>query len=149
MANKQDHTTADVIRWALINNLLGTDPADEGTWPIYVNLLPNEPDNCITVNDTVGKVEAYIQTDGEVAEQPGIQIIVRSETEQVGVTKIYAIANELDTIFRNSTVTISSSTYTIHTATRTTNILALGYENPQTKRNLFSTNAIVSLTMDS
>ncbi len=149
MPNKQDHSTADVIRWALINNLLGTDPADAGSWPIHVNVLPDDPSNVIVVNDTVGKIEAYIQTNGEVVDYPGIQVIVRSDTEQVGLTKIYSIANEIDTIFKNSTLTISGSTYTIHTITRTTNILALGYENPQTKRNLFSTNAIVCLTMDS
>ena len=141
------HSPADVMRWLLIDMGHGTDPATEplGLWPAYAGGEPATPDEVITVYDTAGVIDGFTMTDGEAQERHGIQIRVRSATHRRGYNKSRAIAVALDQDVYQETVTIDGTAYLVWTATRTTDVLAIGKESPTSKRSIFTLNALVSM----
>lgn len=139
------HSPGDVVRQLLIGLGLGTDPADSGLWPVFAAVEPNTPDNCITLYDTESRRHGRTQTDGEIQEHHGIQFVIRSATYASGYTKARAIAVAADETVYQNTVTISGTSYTVHQISRTGDVLALGQQTPESKRYLFTINAVVSL----
>lgn len=139
-----NHTVADIIRHLLIDLGQGTIPSANGSWPIYAHNLPDTPDNAIVIYDTAGILDGRSGADSIMEEHYGIEVMVRSSAV-TGYTKADAIAIALDTV-SNATVTIATTSYTVHAITRKSGVLKAGTETPTSKRYLFTTNAVVALT---
>lgn len=146
MSGNLAHSTADVIAELLVDLGLGTiyNGSTTVAWQIAINREPDKPDNMITVFDTAGKDNGRIMVNGERQENPGIMIKVRASSNTVGFVKAQTIATTLDAQ-TNSNASISASNYIIHTVNRTTNVLSLGQDKPNSRREIFSVNATVSL----
>jgi len=139
------HSPADIVRNLLINLGLGTTPSDSGSWPIYSDLEPGSPDSVITVYNSAAILHGRRMPDGETDEHHGVQIRVRDANPKSGYTKSRAIVRSLDVDVSLNTVTFDSSTYTIQSISRVSDVLSIGKESPTSRRNLFTINAMCSL----
>jgi hypothetical protein len=149
MSGSLNHSPAEIVRRVLIDLSLGTDPSDGGTYPIFVSLEPNKPDNVITLYNTVGIIDARSMVTGEMFEHFGIQVRVRDSKFKDGEDKSRDISVALDETINYNTVTIGSTSYTLYTASRKGSILSLGREVPKSNRHIFVTNATVALEQTS
>lgn len=145
MTGSLTHSPADVVRQLLIDLGHGTIPSGGGSWPVFVSQEPNSPDSVITVYDTTERQDGRTMVDGERQEHEGIQVRIRDPDHAGGYTKAHAIAIALDTFASPTSVTIGSSVYQLWAATRVSGPIALGKETPNSKRNLFTINATVTL----
>lgn len=138
------HSVNDIVRRLLVNMGHGTLPSVNGSWPIGVE-RPNSPDNCVTVRDTTGRVEGRLQPTGEVQEHFGIQVEVRSAVKNVGQLKAQEITYACDREIKNTTVTFESKTYNIINVNRVGTVMSIGRETPESMRELFTFNALVTI----
>ena len=139
------HSPADVVRYALIDQSLGTLPINDGSWPIYVNREPDSPDSCITIYDTTDVKQGRIQIDGAIVQKRGIQIRVRAKDHETAWPKADAISDNINETILLTSVTISLSTYVIHAIHQESGPVNLGKEVESSKRNVFTINALVDL----
>jgi len=144
MSNGLDHSQADVVRWLLIAQSIGTDPSLSTAWPIYVANEPDTPDNLITVYDTAGIFEGRIQRTGEKVERRGIMIQVRGTSHPVTWAKMNALKLALDESVNKTLVDIGINQYIVYSISRQSGPISLGRE-PSTNRFLFSINSVVTL----
>ena len=143
-----NHSPKRVIHQLLIDLNLGDDPEDTTpVWPIYYSVLPDGPNNAICVYDTENRMEGREMVTGESQEHYGIQIAIRAENEDVGTSKGRAITESLDTEVFRELVTVQGAVYLVQSVGRTTGVLNLGREAPQTDRRRFSINALASITL--
>lgn len=145
MAGALTHSPADVIRYLLIDEGLGTLPSVSGSWPVYAANEPDTPDNCITVYHTSNTIHGREMTAGETQEHEGVQIRIRSAGHNTGYVKADTIKRALDTSVSWNTVTISGTDYLVHAVHRTTGVLSLGKDLTNSRRDLFTINAVASL----
>jgi hypothetical protein len=138
------HSPADVIAQLLVEGGVGTDPAEDGLWPVFATSEAVRPDNCITVYDTAGLDEGRDHSTLERAVHDGIQVRVRSVTPTVGFTKANVVALYLDAV-QSMTVNLDGHRYVVNNVSRTGGVIPLGKDGPLGKRNLFTVNALVSL----
>jgi hypothetical protein len=136
---------AEVLRVLFVNLGLGSDPASNSAWPIYVSNEPSDPDDCITLYDLVGAKYERAQPTGEVLGFDGFQVRVRSTDYPTGYTRADAIHTALaETVYQN-TVTLGASKFYVHDINRIGDVIPLGVDNPRSKRNLFTINAQTAL----
>lgn len=135
------HSPADILRYALASLGLGS-LAPASPWPVYAGQEPSSPDDCITVYDVAGTDSGYVQQ-GERQEQHGWQVRIRGQDHATGYTKARAVAVALDEDLYHLTVTIGAASYLIWSATRTSDVLALGLESPASQRHLFTVNGTI------
>ena len=145
MSGSLTHSVADVIRHLLIDLGHGTLPTTKSSWPVYSDNEPNTPDNAITVYNLTGTSSGRTMIDGELQEHHGIQVRIRSATPTTGFTKSRQIAVGLDTSSNLVSVSIGSSAYRIQTVSRKGDVISLGKDTTNSKRNLFTINAVVAL----
>lgn len=138
-----DHSPSDIVRNVLIDLGLGSDPAANQVWPIFASGEPDKPDSCITVYDTAGIDLGRIQFDGEREESYGIQVRVRSAAHTAGHKKTNEIAIALDKDLLDMNISLGASDYNVWCANRSSTVLVLGRESPNTNRRLFTVNVIV------
>lgn len=136
------HQVADVIRWLLIQEGLGTDPASNADWPVYCNRELDNPGRCITVYDTEGTSDGRAMATGRLLEHPGIQVRVRAEDGRTGRAKIDAVREALAEAVYDELVRVDSSRYVVQCLARIGNVLPLGKVEPNTRRNAFTLNAL-------
>jgi hypothetical protein len=115
-----------------------------GAWPAFSPTEPSSPDECITVQDTPGRLLAASQVDGEWAEYFGVQIRLRSLVEADGKAKLNAIVNALDKTVLRQVVTVGGNSCCVHNLIRRGSVLPLGFQRG-TKRSLFTVNYEVDL----
>lgn len=139
------HSPADVVRWLLIQTEQGVAPSSVGAWPVFVSIEPDRPDNCITVYDTEGILEGRIQTTGEVVEQLGVMLRVRSQNYPLGYSKCLNLQRELDQQIYRRQVTVQNSTYVVHSLTRRGSILAIGKDRGNSDRFIFTLNYTLTI----
>lgn len=139
------HSPADIIRYLLIAKGGGTLPSDGSAWPIFESYEPDQPDNAITLFNTLGVRNGRTHTDGEVQEHHGIQLRIRATHPTVGYAKARALALILDEQVYRDTVDIDGAMYVVWEVNRTSDVLELGKESPETKRHIYTINAIVSV----
>lgn len=144
MSGLLTHSVNDVIRRLLVNDGQGTLPSAAGSWPIGVE-RPDSPDDCVTVTETTGRRDGRTMTDGEVIEHPGIQVEVRSADHNTGFLKAKQIATYCDEQVRNSGVTFEGKHYNIVNVSRVGVVMSIGRESPESARELFTFNAMVTL----
>ncbi len=140
------HSPADILARAMIALAMGSDPTEEplDDWPVYVNSEPKLPDNCLTVYDTSPKYDGRSMIDGETWQHYGIQVRIRATTFEVALLRAEFIRVDLNETLYDETVIIAGTEYLIHCAS-STNLLRLGADSPNSKRQLFTVNAALSL----
>lgn len=155
MSGALTHSPADVVRHLLIDMGHGTLPSDDGNWPIYASREPDTPDRCITLYNTAGTYDGRIQFTGEAAFHYGFQVRVRHERPEDGYNKAKAIAVALSEDVSQESVDIEDITgtgtcnYTVVSVTQKTDVIDLGKDVPEGKRNIFVVNATVALMQNS
>jgi hypothetical protein len=112
-------------------------------WPAFFAGEPDTPDSCITVYDTTGNRQGRLQH-GEMQENQGIQVRVRSASQGAGYVKAQQLAIHLDeNVLYANEVAIGSSLYAIYSINRSGNVLDIGKEGQLSNRRVFTINATV------
>lgn len=144
MSGSLTHSPADVVRYLLIAQGLGTLPSAGAGWPVFASAEPDSPDSVITVYDTEGRLDAHEMVGGVGCEHHGVNIRVRDARQETAFAKARTIAVALDEDVYDGSVTISTSVYLVHAVTRTGGVLPVGRE-PETDRSVFTLNAVADL----
>ncbi len=139
-----NHSTEDVIGKLLVDFGLGQQTDVANDWFVYVNSLPHDPDNAIAVYGSESRTQGRIQQTGRIVEQYGFQVYLRSNTYEVGRSKMSAIGSKFDKEVKRTNVTIDGTNYLIHAITRYGSVLFVGTEQPQGTRKEFSLNCVVT-----
>lgn len=156
MSDPLHHSPADVIRSVLVTLGLTTEPAllpeNDLPWPSFTNREPPTPDDCVTVFDTDGVDHGRVMFGGERQSHHGIQIRVRSTYHDSGFKKAREIALSLDSLYDFSvtvpgTQQVGGEDYVVHSVNRVGEVLSLGREVPESKRSVFTVNAMLTLKM--
>lgn len=149
------HSPANIIRAYLLSvpGFQGTLPPFAGvvnygrfSWPIFVGILPDAPDNAITIYDTTGSMDGRHMRTGQQIEHYGLQVRVRAETYDLAWRKADEILRICDRTKRNA-VTVDGDTYTIQNIDRSTQLIDLGEEKERLRRNIVF-NALVTIPLD-
>lgn len=145
MSGLLQNAPGDIVRRLLISKGFGVAPPLTN-WPIYHSNEPDTPDNTITVYDSpTSELDRRYHPTNHQEVRHGIQIRVRSATHDPGYIKANQIAIGCDTQMDQEILTIGSNQYCINSIVRRSDVISLGKETPQSKRNLFVINAVVSL----
>jgi hypothetical protein len=146
------NSAAEVI-WGLMIQLgIATDPANQTVvnlqpWPVYYAIEPSAPDNCQQVIDTDGQFDGRSMIDGDLWEHDGFQLLVRGRTHKVGWAQANLVRDTFAVnVYRNDVVTVDGNFYRVQAVTHISRILALGFDAPNTKRSLFTVNAMLAFT---
>lgn len=135
-----EHSPADVVRQLLVDLGLCSDPGAGFAWPAYASAEPPAPDEAVTVYDTAGTSFGRSMATGARSENPGVQVRVRARDHRTGWAKARQIARLLDTGTLWRAVTVGTAAYCVQDFGRTSDVLALGKEVPNSKRSLFTVN---------
>ena len=138
------HSPAQVLRELIIALNQGTDPDASLSWPVYADKKPDDPDNLIVVFNSTGRNEGRTMKDGEFQEKHGCRVVVRHTHPETGYTKARAIQQLFDQEVYQEVVTHNSVDYSIHSISRSEDIVNLGHE-PGNRRLLFSFNCLINL----
>lgn len=144
MSGLLTHSVNDILRRLLVNNGQGTLPSATGSWPIGLE-RPDSPDNCITLTETTGRRDGRVMTNGEVIEHLGVQFEIRSADHNTGFTKAKVLATYCDESIYNSGVTFETRQYNIINVSRVGSVMSIGRETPESKRELFTFNVLVTI----
>lgn len=150
MPGAMEDSQANVIRQLLIDLGLGVAPSSPHAtdWAVIAHREVDRPDNVIIVKNSEGQIGQREHVEGERDERNGIQVIVRSGNTVAGYNKARAIAVAMDQQMNQQTVTVGDNQYLVWTVIRTSDVMYLGEEEPQSTRSLHSINAVVSLRQE-
>lgn len=140
------HSPADIVRGVLIDLGAASSPdiSPRTAWPAFSGKEPDSPDEVITLYDTQGFSDGRFMIDGELFSHPGIQLRVRSKDTPRGYSKASQLRSALAGIL-NAELTIGANSYVLHCVAKISDVIALGDESPQSKRQLFTVNAVASV----
>jgi hypothetical protein len=136
---------AAVIANYLTGLALMTVPSAGGSWPLYISHLQDSPDNAGGILNTTPVKDARRMDGGARIQHYGVQIILRSSTEEEGWDKCNVLAGQLDTVHDAETI-LDGTTYRIHNVSIVGGINPLGDEIGTKRRKMFTMNFLVSLT---
>lgn len=156
MSGVLQHSPADIIRYMMIDLLLGIYPTSTNApWGISVDNTPENPDNAIVVYDTMPKYNGRSHHSGLAYEHYGMSIKIRAGVLIQGFQKCNQIVVALDSQVKRRIVTIPqitylgftipSTQYMVHAMNRTYKLrgtaayLYLGKERSQTNVNEIAT----------
>jgi hypothetical protein len=142
-----EYSPAYIMAQYLIDEGLLISPGDSGDWPVFVGSLPDgddAADEVVMSMDTSPVKDGRIFENGENIFHYGFQLLIRATAYNTGYAKAQALADNLESIRRN-TLVISSTTYRIDNVTQATGIIVLGQEDGSKRRELFSLNFLVTL----
>ena len=145
MSGQMDHTAHRIIADLLIELSVGTS-VTTGDWAVFYGSMPDSPDSAIAVFSTEGIKDGRVMNDGEVDFHHGINIQIRDAEQEDGYQRANAIAEALDKQVDDYSITVGSSTYTIHAISRKGDVIHVGTEVKDSKRHLFTINATAAIT---
>ena len=122
-------------------------PLDGDVWPLYISSMPDGDDvenDCGSIYDSPGVIDARLMREGEIVEHFGIQIKIRSKDYEIGYRKIRGLVLDLDAL-KNEIITLDDNTYTVENLARIGTIGYLGIEKESKRRYLFSANFIACI----
>lgn len=128
-----------------VQAFLPTQAAPLVSWMVYVANEPGVPDDCLTVYDTTGNIDAKTQPDGEVCQHEGIQVRVRSVDHPTGWAKANAIAVALTEDVDMMVVTVGPNRYLLQAVNQVGQVTALGREGSDSRRRVFTINFTVAV----
>lgn len=141
MATGITESPAHIVRQLLVDLAQCIMPAAKSTtdWQASINVEPVAPDNVVTLYNTGAVEDSGINFDGTRVEHPTLQVRLRSTVDTVGYPKARIICIALDSVYRR-VVTVNSVDYLVQRMKRTTDVIALGYDEPTSKRWLYTFN---------
>lgn len=143
-----NHSPADILRHTLVNLGKGIDPdvttPSNSNWPFSVAQEAEAPDNVITAYDTDGRDFGRALPTGQRLEHHGVQLRVRASTFTGAYARTNLLAVTMDEDIYQEVTHIGSSSYFVHSVSRTTRPIYLGRE-PGTGRHVFTINVTVNL----
>lgn len=147
MPGQLNHLPSLILREYLIKPDLGigTDPDDDSAWPIYAPKEPDGADNLILVTDTAGVSKGRTSPDAERDEVYGIFVRLRS-ADHTGGSRAWTLAMALDNI-DNEVVVLDGTSYIIRSVQRTSPVIPLGENVPNSRRYVFTVNALASVRL--
>lgn len=140
------HPPSKIFQQLLVDLSLGTLPSSNGAWPVHPEDEPDTPDNCITVETTVGVGSGSLMVNGEIQGTVGIQVRVRSNDRSAGWVKADAISTDLAESVALRSVSIGGRAYRIWQVTPG-DVLPIGRDSPQGRRHLFTINCTATIVM--
>ena len=148
MSGDLDHSVEEIVANLLVDAGLATLVESSGSWPIFISFERDDPDNALTCYKTADVTHGRHMVGGDTQLHYGIQIRVRSQDHNTGRNKAQDVYNEFDDVQRR-VVTISSSDYLVQAIHNQSGPLSLGTESANSRRRLFTLNALVALRMTS
>ncbi len=141
MASGITESPARIVRQLLVDLAQCVLPAAQSNvdWQASVNVEPVAPDNVVTVYNTGAVEDSGVNFDGTRVEHPTLQVRLRSTLDQVGYTKARTICVALDSVYRR-VVTVNSVGFLVQRVKRTTDVLFIGYDEPTSKRWVYTFN---------
>jgi hypothetical protein len=145
------HSPADILRHALIAAGVGVlRSANTGAaWPVFAGHLPGSPDSAICVYDTAGKRDGRVMANASGASEsithPGWQIYLRANGHAAAWEKAKEVQAALDAI-KQVALAIGGATYTVIAATQTGDVLSLGQEIDNARRERLTINGTLTFT---
>lgn len=132
---------ARIVRQLLVDLGQCISPAARSTadWQASVNVEPVAPDNVVTVYNTGAVEDSGIYFDGTRVEHPTLQVRLRSAKDDVGYPKARTICVALDSVYRR-VVTVNTVDFLVQRIKRTTDVLYIGYDEPTSKRFVYTFN---------
>ena len=124
--------------------VIGTQPGIATAWPVFVDHMPDAPDNAICIYDTLGFDDGRIMRTGEKIQHPGFQIRIRAMDRQTAWAKAKEIKDYINTAVLRKGVTVESSDYTIQSVSMVGNIISLGQELDAKRRCLLTINGTIT-----
>lgn len=138
------HSAADVIASYLYG--LGVVSQPGGTsprpWPLFVNSMPELPNEAITVYDNIGDMDGKDMRTGRTLIHPGFQFRIRTIDNRRGEKKGGELIDAMDGIYRD-VVVLESVSYLIQAAKLTTPTIPIGAEEGGS-RLLYTVNGILT-----
>jgi hypothetical protein len=135
------NSPAQVVRRLFIAKGWGSS---QDQWPVFTSHEPDEPDNCITLYNTVGVTHGRTMIDGERQLHHGLQVRVRAATEPTGYLKINSLFTLIATV-KDESITIDAFTYLIRCFSNIEDIIPLREDKPDSRREVYVVNALVSI----
>lgn len=139
------HSVAQIVQRTIIELGRGALPPSNN-WPVSFGVESDNPDSVITVFNTSGIDSGSTQTDGELLQQYGFIVRVRSVTETLAWVRAEAIGLSFDQSLYQKRITIDSVSYLVHEISRKP-VFSLGKETPQSKRNICVFNGLATITL--
>jgi hypothetical protein len=137
-------SAAEVVLEWLISKNHATRYNAQKQWPIWLGQMPTEPDNTLTVYDTMGVKDGRLMPTGTTLIHPGIQVRCRNSDYNLGWNKLEEIRVAFDNV-KGDTVTLRSRTYKLQNISMPTGVIPLGQELGKV-RQLFTLNALVTIS---
>ncbi len=135
---------AFVLAYYIRNTLATMSVPSAGiSWPLFVQHIPDSPSDAGSLYNTAGIIDGREMV-GSVPIHQGIQLRIRSLSEETGYAKIEDVASALDEVFDES-VEIDPEEYNIQNVSRTTDIVSLGIEGGTKRRFLFTVNFMLTI----
>jgi hypothetical protein len=136
------HAPSDVIRWAIIHFGDGTDPtlSPLQAWPVYDDIEPPTPDNCVSVFSTTPEPGQRNMVSGDYPFHYGFMVRVRAQTSSGALLKIKTIETRLSQQLYDQVITIGGVNYVIHSVSIKSGPLRSGLDSPSTKRSIYTLN---------
>ena len=132
----------------IINTLgLMTNPTASGLWPLYTSYLPDSDDVESNAGAIIGKegfLDGRLMKTGEVINHPGLQLKIRSLTNEIGYVKIESIGLGLDQVAGNNII-IDGSTFEILNIKKVTDIISLGLEEGTNRKYISTIDFLMTL----
>lgn len=138
------HSPADIIRNMLIALGIGTEPVDEGAWPVSAYSEKDTPDAVITVYNTPGVVDGKTGATNDIFEHYGYQIRVRATKNPTAAVKIYQMDQTLGDVLMQQ-VNVDDKVYIVCAVVRKGAIVDGGKESPTSQRNFYTLNAVSAI----
>lgn len=153
MSGQLNHEPQRIIQQLLIDlGGLVIASGDIGSWPCFVGIMPEDPDNCVAVSDTTGEVQGREMVSGRLTEKYGIQVRVRGDNPVDGYVKLARIQQAMNENVLRTPVTVmdqsgtATTDYVVQSITPRSPIIRLGPEGTS-RRHVWVINSIVSLAL--
>ena len=135
-----------IARQILIDGEIVTLPSESEDWPCYDKRLPDDasvPNNALAIVGTSG-VKQGRKMRGLTLMKRGVQVFLRSSKYDDGWDKMVEIQAEFDTVDK-TTVTVDSVDYLVQVMVQVTDIISIGTEPDNSRRELFSLNYLMEV----
>jgi hypothetical protein len=146
MSGPLNHSPAEIIQQAIVDDNLGNQPSLSGNWPTYVNNNQKSNTSNLTVLDTTGIIRGKTHVDSEPQEQFGIQLLVRHPAPNISFSKANELFSTLSSWHRKL-VSVEDSLYIIHAATFSSPVIRVGKEQPEEVLFIYSLNLLSSIRL--
>lgn len=146
------HPPALILAQALIDLGLLTRHDSEKDWPVFVDQMPDAPDELASLRDTPGILDGRLMEDGRYVEHPGFQLRVRVRADQYlrGWQKANALHNALAALRRETVVLgkeFDEASHEIVSVTLSGPVLPIGQDPDTQRRHNFTINGRITLNL--